>query len=368
MDSKLSGSIDQIYFDAGQLVIEGWAILNGRPVLDGFIVEINQISSTFEKKTVPRRDIANFLGEDALNSGFIIRVKRYFSAFSYPSTIKVSILGSDDLALRINPNSIYHQFPDILTNVPSFWKHVQNPGSRVKHEGTLVFLARNAIAFYRRNPPVQAAALCVLVWRDLLSQSSILNFAKTKRFSDYLLNRIDKASDPSSVRWYVSLANAMAFLAIKANKPLIGSEFFKRIVTKTASMEGTWLCAPNGLSARFMLGYLALASEDLIAAHRHMSQAVTFFESRCAHFEVHNFWSFDELLETTRLSQQALVVRELIEMKGDSPRLNFNADLDLSRITTQLIDSFLKRNILMPLKVRPLLERTPTSDPGREVT
>jgi len=153
----------------------------------------------------------------------------------------------------------------------------------------------------------------------------------------------------------VSLANALAFLAIKSGDHEVSNDLFFEIVEITSSHGGTWLCVPNGITARFMLGYSALSVRDLTNASEWMYEAFKFFEDRILYFRVDNFWSFDEMLEVARLAQQAFLAHELIEQKGNSPKVNANDDIDVSRITTQLIATFVQRKIIDPVKIRSLL-------------
>jgi len=258
--------------------------------------------------------------------------------------------------ILIHSKALSHNFQNILSEQSYFWRFIQNPGSRIKDLETLRFLATRAIATYRRKPAIQASALCVLIWQDLLKETKEIYLRKYLRFGVFLLGRLKDQPDDLSRRWYVSLANALAFYCIKYDDDASAVLLFKAIVEKTTNINNTWLCVPNGVSARFMQGFMALRRKDLKTASLLMQDSFAFFADRTKFFKVDNTWSFDELLEVARLAQQAFTVHELIETKGETARLNPGADLDMSRISTQLIALFIKRNILENLKVLPLIE------------
>jgi len=349
---KLMGSVDQTLLKGKQLWLSGWATLDDKGFQGPFHLEINGKPSAFEYRVKGRPDVAKAYGPAALESGFEIQASEKFSPFNFPRDIKLIV---DGQPLMIHPKALAHNFKGVLSDQAQFWRHIQNPGSRIKDPDTLQFLATRSLASFRRQPAIQASALCVLVWQDLLKEGKERYSQNYPRFGAFLMRRLKDQPDDLSRRWYVSLANALAFYCIKYGDDASAMSLFKAIIEKTADIKDTWLCVPNGVSARFMLGLMALRKKDLKASTQFMQQSFAFFADRTKFFKVDNTWSFDELLEVSRLAQQAFTVHELIETKGQSGRLNPGADLDMSRISTQLIALFRNRKILEDLKVLPLL-------------
>ncbi|MGG5890604.1 hypothetical protein ACLF3G_26165 [Falsiroseomonas sp. HC035] len=333
--------------------------LDDQPVDMPLALLVNGRRLEAKQMVMPRRDLEPAFGECHVRLGFRLTAVLRLSPFEYPTEIIVRPEVPDDLKpLPIHRDATIHSFTPAMTTVQGFWRHIQNPASRERHDGTLSFMALRALARFRRQRPLQAAALCVLIWRDLLSTEVVADAARIDRFGRYLLELLSSAGDELSVRWYVSMANALAFLRYKRGDIAGACWYFERVVYRTEAFSCTWLCAPNGLSARFMLGYLALIQKDEASCLSHMNSVVAFYKERLAFAEVANTWSLDEVTEATRLTQQAFQIAEMLREGTKSPRLNAGSDFEPNRISTQLIALFFSRGLLPVIKLADVVGAT----------
>lgn len=246
-------------------------------------------------------------------------------------------------------DSYYPRLNAIFREFAAFRRYVQDPGTRIRHEGTLAYLAALCCARYRRQADIQAASLCILAWRVFAGGPAIAEPDALFRVGARSLGRLDGRRGFSFDRWHNSLAQALAFLALQYDRADLARVFFERIVQRTAAITGTWDQAPNGVTARFMLGYLDCLSERHKDAAGWMTELISYFEERVSFFRVINHPILSELSDVARTVQQALIIRERLRPTPTDFYIVWpDVKLELDRIAVDAIRQLL-RSGRMPL-------------------
>lgn len=349
------GSIDTLSIEGSQIVLSGWALENERPV-GNLLLFINGKEHQFSRSTIARPDLIKGFGEHATGAGFVLKAPLKLTTFEFPHDVRVTPAHMQDFALPINPESHLQPLIALFTKPGAFWTHVQNPASRIKHDGTLMYAAHKALGVHRGDPLIQASSICVIAWRYLLRGGDGLNIRRIVEFGHTTLARLDKNETVLGTRWYTSLANVLAFCALEMGDLDQAISHFSHVEKRTERFSGVWIGTVNGTTARFMGGYIALMRNDNDIAQQKFEASYRFVNNRLPFFNVDNFWSFDELLEVARLGQQSFQIYEMLRTNNSSNRLNAGSDFEASAISTHLIKVLFQREILPKISIRSIIE------------
>jgi len=349
-NSKLTGSIDNIIFSQGEIIIHGWWLRENGPVLQNPVVMINGKKCPVSIERVSRNDLSKAFGDHALTSGFKIRLGAYKIYNRKGIDIAVYPDGFESQTLEIHRLCWLNKSNNPFEHPLNFYKTIQNPVTRIKDPQTVAYAAVLSIIHYRSNTVFQSVALCVLWWRIILDKIPFPKIERITSITNRVLRRLKAniKNDGPEFRWYVSLSNAFGFAMLELKRTPDALQIFSQIAEITDRIENTWIGVPNGITARFIIAYLKYlqGSVDIEAFNR----VKDYLDIHLGHFNGVNYWAYDELLEVTRTAQQAVLITKIVS--GKLNEVNPGADFEPTKISAQMLKRAFAEGVLPVISLR----------------
>lgn len=337
---KIQGSVDAVKYRAGNLILTGWCLVNGLSVSKYPVILVNKKPVTvLNFRRIERADLS-VVSTEAVTSGFVIECSNPLGLLEAPREVLFYPEGLEQNSLPIHPSSWVHPESKPFETRAWFLKFIQGPGTRVRDLETLCFLALKSLSAYRKNDELFAAALCVVFWRGAYDGVRLISFERMLRYFSYSLFKLRSKplSHPGYTRWRVSLLNAVAF-AVAYEKGIFEAEpYFQEVKNVTDQLEKTWLCVPNGVTARFVLAciqHMKKVQDDNEHLAVLFEDVGSYLKIHLPDFSIVNYWCYDELLEVTRTAQQAFQVA--CNLRGKTTLINANSKFEIEKISAQLL-------------------------------
>jgi len=269
-DDPIAGAITGGEIKEGQLIVRGWV----RSAAQGPATVEVRFDNQVVTATPTDGEATTALPDPP--SKFEARCP--VSSVETLSALQISATLLD--AERSRPLQVTSLKPDLdklqLKTKQHFFKHVQQPSTRLKDRQALTRMAQEGVAKFGSDPEVLVSGLCVLIYGLLLERGAlsgpVLQYCLDSHAqAERAMARIQ---GPKFVRWSSSIFIAYGYLFVRLAQFERAAEAFERVGALADRLDEWPSIDVNVVRSLYALGFIAYHSNRPTQARAHWLRAI----------------------------------------------------------------------------------------------